>query len=337
MNVFIIGGTGLIGLETAKKLIDLGHKVKTLALPPLPSEVDIPKELEVVFGNYLEISDDELFKLMEGCDGFIFAAGIDERIEAEPPIFDLFNKYNVDPLKRMLTLAKKANIKDVVVLGSYFTYFNRTRPDLNLTLHPYIKSRELQRELALSFADDEFNVAVVELPYIFGVQKGRKPVWVFLAEIIKKMKPWTFYSKGGTTMITVGQAADAVVGALLKNIGGNSYPIGYYNMSYKNLISIAHQGMGYSKRRKVLTVPNFIFKLALIKMDKNKKKKGLEGGLILSKFTKLQTSNLYIDKDEASVFLGVKEDDIVEAIKESFKLSMEIINNKEKDIIEMKS
>ena len=39
----------------------------------------------------------------------------------------------------------------------------------------------------MSFADDNFNVAVLELPYIFGTQPGRKPVWVFLVESIRKM------------------------------------------------------------------------------------------------------------------------------------------------------
>lgn len=336
MKIFIIGGIGLIGLEVAKELINLGHQVKTLALPPLPKEVELPQEMEVVLGSYLDCSDEYLFSLMAGCDGFIFAAGIDERIEAAPPIYELFKKYNIDPLERLLTIAKKALIKDVVVLGSYFTYFNRKWPELELTkYHPYIKSRVVQQDLTLSFADSDFNVSVVELPYIFGIQKGRKPVWVFLVEIIKKMKRHTLYSKGGTTMITVRQASQAIVGALLKNKGANSYPIGYYNMTFKELLTIINEAMGYSKKRKVIIVPNFIFKLALINMDRKRRKKNLEGGLKLSKYAKLQTTNLFIKKEEAASYLGVTADDITSAIKDSVKLSLEIINNKEKEVIEM--
>ena len=40
----------------------------------------------------------------------------------------------------------------------------------------------------MSYADDGFDVAVLELPYIFGTQPGRKPVWVFLVENIRSMK-----------------------------------------------------------------------------------------------------------------------------------------------------
>ncbi len=334
MKIFIVGGTGLLGLEVSKQLIKKGHHVKTLALPPLPNEVEIPKELEVVFGNYLESDDNTLLKMMKGYDGFIFAAGIDERVEAKAPIYDLFKRYNIDPLERFLKLAKEVGIKHAVICGSYFTYFNRKWPELDLIKdHPYIKSRVVQQKLALSFANDNFDVAVIELPYIFGVQKGRKPVWVFLVEMIQKMRLATFFSKGGTTMITVNQAAQAIIGALLKNKGANSYPVGYYNMSYKNLLKIFHEEMGY--KRKVIIVPNFIFKLALIKMDKKRKRKHLEGGLTLKKFVKLQTSNLFIDKEEASVFLGVKDDNIKEAIKDSVRLSLDVLTNKEKEHLKM--
>ena len=39
MNVLIFGGTGLLGSAAAQIFIDRGHKVKTIALPPLPEEV----------------------------------------------------------------------------------------------------------------------------------------------------------------------------------------------------------------------------------------------------------------------------------------------------------
>ena len=42
MNVFMIGGTGLLGCEAAKQLIAHGHKVTSVALPPLPEGAPIP-------------------------------------------------------------------------------------------------------------------------------------------------------------------------------------------------------------------------------------------------------------------------------------------------------
>lgn len=45
MNVLIFGGTGLLGSAAAQIFIDRGHKVKTIALPPLPEGAPIPKEM----------------------------------------------------------------------------------------------------------------------------------------------------------------------------------------------------------------------------------------------------------------------------------------------------
>ncbi len=62
MNVLMIGGTGLIGSQAAYELIQRGHKVKTLALPPLPEGAELPKEMEVTYGNFMEMSDKELLE-----------------------------------------------------------------------------------------------------------------------------------------------------------------------------------------------------------------------------------------------------------------------------------
>ena len=50
MNIFMIGGTGLLGCEAATQLIKMGHKVTSVALPPLPQGAPIPEEMKIVFG-----------------------------------------------------------------------------------------------------------------------------------------------------------------------------------------------------------------------------------------------------------------------------------------------
>lgn len=335
MVVFMVGGTGLIGSEVAKLLIAQGHEVTSLALPNIPKGASLPVEMKLEFGNYLDLSNDELLALMAGAEGFVFAAGIDERVEGAPPIYDLFKKYNIDPLKRLLGLAQISGIKNVVICGSYFSHFAKKWPKLQLTTHhPYIRSRIDQEQMALQFASKDFNVAIIELPYLFGIQPGRKPVWVFLVEMIQRMKRNTYFPKGGTTMVTVKQTAQAIVGALEKNQGGNTYPLGYYNMEWKEFLTIVHEAMG-CKTKKIKTIPNFVFKIAVNKIGRQKKKQGIETGLKMRKFSDIQTSKLFIQPSEAADFLGVEEDDIIAAIKDSVKLSMAIIEEKEKEIVDM--
>lgn len=165
MKVFMIGGTGLLGSEAAKVLIERGHEVTSIALPPLPEGAVLPPEMKIEFGNYLEMSDDELRAHLTGCEGFVFAAGVDERVEGPAPIYDLYKKYNIDPINRLLKLTKECGVKHVSVCGSYFSHFAKTMPELELTKwHPYIRSRIDQENAALAFADDNFSVGYWSCP-----------------------------------------------------------------------------------------------------------------------------------------------------------------------------
>lgn len=101
MKVFMIGGTGLLGSEAAKVLIARGHAVTAMALPPLPEGAVLPPEMQIEYGNYLEMSDDALRAHLTGCDGFVFAAGVDEQVEGPAPIYNLYQKYNIDPIYRL--------------------------------------------------------------------------------------------------------------------------------------------------------------------------------------------------------------------------------------------
>ena len=80
MKIFMIGGTGLLGSEAAKELIARGHEVSSIALPPLPDGAMLPPEMKLEFGNYLELTDDELKQHLADCEGFVFAAGVDSDI-----------------------------------------------------------------------------------------------------------------------------------------------------------------------------------------------------------------------------------------------------------------
>ncbi len=332
MKVFMIGGTGLLGSETARVLIERGHEVTSVALPPLPQGASLPPEMKIEYGNYMEMTDEQIRAYMTGCDGFVFAAGVDERVEGPAPIYELFKKYNIDPLARLLKIAKECGVKHVSICGSYFAYFAKTMKDKELTRwHPYIRSRIDQEEMALSFADESFDVAVLELPYIFGTQPGRKPVWVFLVEQIRSMKKFTMYPKGGTTMVTVHQVGQALAGALEYNKGGNAYPIGYYNVTWKEMLAIVHKHMG-CPGKKVITIPNWMYAMGGKKIMKEQKAAGHEGGLHMVKFTDLQCSNLFIDKSLGCEKLHVEPDDIDAAIGDSIRLCIEVLDGKAKVI-----
>ncbi len=238
-------------------------------------------------------------------------------------------------MERLLRLAKESGVKHAVIAGSYFSYFAKKYPEMELTRwHPYIRSRIDQENMAFSFADENFAVSVLELPYIFGAQKGRKPVWVFLIEMLLKMKGAILYPKGGTAMVTVRQVGQAFAGALERGQGATAYPIGWFNLTWKEMIAIMNQYMGVPDK-KIITIPKFLFAMSAGQIEKQHRSAGTEGGLLMSKFVDMQTSNLFIAKEEACLPLGVTDDDIDAAIGESVLLSMDVIDKKAK-VIDMK-
>ena len=228
----MIGGTGLLGCEAATTLIKRGHQVKSVALPPLPEGAPIPEEMEIIFGDINKKTDDEIEAMLEGCDVFIFAAGVDERVEFPAPVMDYYYKFNIAPLERIFPLCKKAGVKRAVVLGSYFAYLHKIRPEMKLTeRNPYMKSRIEQEKVCENACDENFSACVLELPYIFGTQPGRKPVWTVLIEQIEFMDKWpcTMYPKGGTAMLTCRQVGQVIAGAAENKAGKTGFeaiPIG---------------------------------------------------------------------------------------------------------------
>ena len=60
MRVFMIGGTGLPGSEAANELIARGHELSGIALPPLPTGAVLPPEMKIGYGNYPEMTDDDI-------------------------------------------------------------------------------------------------------------------------------------------------------------------------------------------------------------------------------------------------------------------------------------
>jgi len=323
MRVFMIGGTGLLGSAAAQLFLERGHSVKTIALPPLPPGAPIPVEMELRFENFLEMSDEELLGQMRGCDCFVFAAGVDERVEFPPPVYAAYERYNIAPLRRMLPLARQTGVTQAVVLGSYFSYFAKERPELQLAgRHPYIRSRVAQEECALAFADGSMGVAVLELPYIFGVQPGRKPVWTILIEQLRAM-PFgvTMYPRGGTAMLTVRQVAQAIVGAAEQNRGGNAYPISYYNLTWDEFLGIVHAAMGQPERR-IIHIAKWMFRMYGKGMRKKSAAAGVEMGIDPVGLADLMCMETFIDSRWAKA-LGATDDDIRAAIFDSVKLSVE--------------
>ncbi|MBR4452608.1 MAG: NAD-dependent epimerase/dehydratase family protein [Clostridia bacterium] len=337
MNVFMIGGTGLLGCEAAIQLIKKGHKVSSVALPPLPQGAPIPEEMELVFADINKKTDEEVEEMLKGKDCFIFAAGVDERAEFPAPVYDYYYKYNIAPLERIFPICKKVGVKRAVVLGSYFSYLAKQMPEKKFEEKcPYFRARLDQEKVCEEASDENFSAKVLELPYIFGTQPGRKPVWTILIEQIAGMDklPFTMYPAGGTAMLTCRQVGEVICGAAEREVPGfEAFPIAMYNQTWKEFLAIVYEARGMGGR-KIVSVPPWMMRMGMGKIVKDYKERGIDSGINPMVLPDIMDINLFIDR-KYSEELGATEDDIKAAIFDSIKVSVASYEGKV-ELIDMK-
>jgi nucleoside-diphosphate-sugar epimerase len=184
MKVLIIGGTGFLGYHAAQVLLEHHHEITVVGLPPSPPDGLFPPKVSVIICDIARLIDSELTDLMRGHNAIVFAAGVDDRTTPKKPAYPFFFKHNVESVRRVFSLARQAGVKRGVVLGSYFAYFHRLWPELELRRrHPYIRSRVEQAAAAIEAGGEAMEICIIELPYIFGSMPGRVPLWLSLIHI----------------------------------------------------------------------------------------------------------------------------------------------------------
>ncbi|ALS37566.1 epimerase [Enterococcus ureilyticus] len=313
-KVFVLGGTGFLGYYTTEELLKKGYEVATISLPPMPAEDLFSSDVSVTLGNINDMTDEAILAMLEGCVGFIYAAGADERVVPKKPASKFFYEANVLPTQRLAYLAKEAGVKDFVVFGSYFAEFAERLPESNLTLEAYPMMRLLQEQVAFAEGDGSMTVTSLRLPYIFGTMPGREPLWKMFTEQIKGQDVFPAL-KGGTAMVTVEQVAEAAVGAMENGTHRSTYAIGDTNMKYQEFYQMMVDALGQDTAVPVVSYNDV--KAIYEGIDAEAAKAGLEHGIHSTKSAMMQEYDLYLDPNDTFPTLNVKHYDVVASIKET--------------------
>lgn len=317
-NVFILGGTGLLGYHTVRELLDRGYAVSTIALPPMPTEDLLPKEVKCTLGNINEMSDEEISGMLQGKDAFIYAAGADERMLPAYPATRFYYKENVLVTQRLARLAREAGVKKFIIHGSYFAHFAEQWPELKLaTEQAYPRTRLLQEEIAFFEGEGAMDVMSIRLPYIFGTMPGRKPLWeMFLPQI--QGKSFVPVLAGGTAMVTVKQVAEATVGAIEHGKHGGKYAISDTNMKHEEFFQIIADVLG-QKDTVIQVLPLDKMKPEYEKVDERVAAEGKEHGIHIAMTAEIQNRDAYIDPQETMSILNYAKADVRQSIRETIE------------------
>ena len=295
MKTLVIGGTGFIGYHVVKRLVASGHSAAVMALPPVSADLSLPDAVDIILADLGSLSDRELVELLQSFDSFVFAVGADDRTVPVRPAWPFFEKANVLPLVRLVRLAGEAGLKAGVVMGSYFTHFNRVKPDWKLAKNnPYIRSRVEQQARGVEAASPGFRLMFLELPFIFGSVPGRMPLWTPLVKYLNSAMP-VVCPKGGTAVVPVAGVAAATVEALERGEAGGCYPVAAQNLTWEELFrKLLRPGM---RNRHFYRLPGTLLRAAVASAHFMNRLKGRESGLDMRKLGRILLSELFISSD----------------------------------------
>ncbi|WP_454191164.1 NAD-dependent epimerase/dehydratase family protein [Paenibacillus sp. Marseille-Q7038] len=316
-NVFVLGGTGFLGYFTVIELLKRRYKVSTISRQPMPTEGLLPSEVEYRVGDINNMSDDQIRKMLEGADGFVYAAGADERTLPEAPALKFFYEANVLPTQRLARLAKQAGVKKFVLLSSYFAHFAEEWSDIPLKQNAYPRSRLLQEELACLEGEGGMDVMSIRLPYIFGVMPGRMPLWSMFVNRVKGQKVIPVLG-GGTAMVTAQQVAEATIGAMEYGEHRGMYAICGMNMKHSEFYQMVVDALGQEDST-VTVVSLDQMKPIMAEIDVKNAEAGKEQGVHMSMMAEIQNRDAYLHPADTMSLLTYHEYDIRESIRETLR------------------
>ncbi|EYF08375.1 NAD-dependent epimerase/dehydratase family protein [Chondromyces apiculatus] len=315
MRIAVIGGTGFTGLHTVNELVRRGHQVVAAARKPAFDAV--PEGVERRVLDVDRASDAEISDLLAGCNGVVFAAGLDDRSVRKAPAYASFHAANVLPVVRLIAMGKAAGVTRVVVHASYFTHFNRVWPEMRLAeRHAYIRSRVEQARAAKVAAGDAVRVTLLELPFIFGSVPGRVPLWAPLVKYVESSLP-LLAPRGGTAACTVEQVAEASANALESDdpdVAG-LHPVVEDNLTWTDLLARLSAVAGHP--RPVHALPGALMHVGLFPIVVSHKLTGREAGMDTAHMPEFFLRELFIDPTASQALLGYRGHDLETSFSET--------------------
>ncbi|MDI1461511.1 NAD(P)H-binding protein [Catellatospora sp. KI3] len=240
MRVLVIGGSGLIGAHVVEVLRERGHTVTTVARTAREG-VDHVLDLE-------SASVEQLRPLLAGLDGVVFAARTDEQAPLRKPVYPAFRADVVEPVVRLFTAARAEGLTRGVIMGSYYTYFDRLHPQWRLPeRHTYIRCRVEQAREGRAAAGPGLPVAVLELPFVFGRAGDRLPNWAGALDGWARSRAPLTVPVGGTAATSARSVAEVAADALEQG-SGDDIPVADENLTWAEMMSRVAAAVGRPRR-----------------------------------------------------------------------------------------
>lgn len=330
-KIFILGGANLFAKTTIKYALDSGYHVKAVDLIK-PSDFHDMENLDFILEDFFALTDDQAVRLMSDCDSFIYAGGVDDLTVPRKPAGKFFYERNVLPTGRVARLAKKAGIRNFLILGDYKSELAEENEVLRKNSYhkeAYIRTRLMQEAIAFYEGEPLMNVSVLRPGVIIGrANKSLIEALVDLAKANKKIP----VTDGRIPIISAEALAEAAIYALELESDKKTYTVATGSISYREIFE---KILGQMKKKEGKELVNKTFDDLYKAYEKDMKltqKKGLEHGISQINMLRTMTMDTSLKSD-----FDLKDDGIGEKIDEMIGLYLNGIPARVNDRIEDKS
>lgn len=248
MKIFITGGTGFIGSNLLKRLLQSSHELYCLIRKPSRISENLQKHgVKICLG---DIADKEsILKGTNGCDWVFHLAGLYSFWE---PAKSIFKNINVNGTRNVMECALETKVSKVVHVSTVGIYGKPA--DCPFTEESKVGSTRFSEYFRTKYEGDlivwDLNktkglpVVVVYPCSVLGAGDP-KASGQYIMNLLQRRLPATICNDSVLTFVHVKDAAEAIIRAAEKeNNIGEKYLIGKYQMSFGELNHIVSKISG---------------------------------------------------------------------------------------------
>lgn len=254
IRVFVTGGTGFVGANLVRSLLEEGYLVKALVRPTSTLENLQGLEVEIVKGG---LNDPDLERHMQGCQILFHVAAYYSLWQTDR---EALYQHNVLGTRNVFAAARKAGIERIVYtssvaaigVGKIGDVVDETyqSPVEKLVGH-YKKSKFWAEQEAIQAVRSGQDVVIVNPTAPIGPMDIKPtPTGEIIVRFLRGQMP--FYVNTGLNFVDVRDVAKGHILALLKGKTGDRYILGHENLSLKLLLEQLAEITGLSAPQKMV-------------------------------------------------------------------------------------